>query len=139
MEQGRHHLGVTSVGGVRRYPFDDIITPTTCPLLIPYNKRSRKEELAQGIAFPPESGAMYNKPIPPDYALVDVSWTRNDFEDEETDIPSELGERDIRAILGAIVLWNKEDIILELMMPRSHSPWCPRRLPQMMTEGNCDT
>ena len=55
-----------------------------------------------------------NKPILPDYALVEVAWTHNDFEDEEIDIPREARERYIRSILGSKILWNKEDIILEL-------------------------
>ena len=32
-----------------------------------------------GVALPPERGAMYDgKPIPPDYARVDVTWTNYD-------------------------------------------------------------
>ena len=43
-----------------------------------------------GVALPPKSGAMYSgKPIPPDFARVDVMWTNVDFGEDEIDIPTE--------------------------------------------------
>ena len=62
-----------------------------------------------------KSGAMYDgKPIPHDYARVDVTWTNKDFDDDEIDIPIEEGYRFIGATLGMRVLWNKSDIVLEM-------------------------
>jgi hypothetical protein len=74
--------------------------------MIPFGcKLSRKKEVATGAALPPESGALYNnKPIPPDYAMVTVTWTHNDYEEEEIDIPTKEGERYNRGILGMTVL-----------------------------------
>lgn len=63
------------------------------PFLDSYGKRSRKKEVAQGIALHPENGATHSKSISPNYALVDVSWMHNDFADKEIDIPGEHGER----------------------------------------------
>jgi hypothetical protein len=57
--------------------------------------------------------------ILPDYNRVTVTWTHNNYEEEEIDIPTEEGERYIRGILGMTVLWNKEDTILDLPMPQS--------------------
>jgi hypothetical protein len=61
----------------------------------------------------------HKKPILPDYARVTVTWTHNDYEEEEIDFPTEEGDRYIRGILGTCVLWNKEDIVLVMPMPRS--------------------
>jgi hypothetical protein len=64
---------------------------------------------------------MYNKKlIPPDYARVIVTWTHNDYEEEGIDFPTEERDRYIRGIQGACVLWNKEDIVLDMPTPRSH-------------------
>jgi hypothetical protein len=54
---------------------------------------SRKKEVATGVALPPKSGALYNnKLILPDYARVTMTWTHNDYEEEEIDIPTKEGE-----------------------------------------------
>ena len=69
-----------------------------------------------GVALPPESSAMYDgKPIPPDYARVDMTWTNLDFEEDEIDIPTEDGCRFLGATLGMRVLWNKSDIVLDML------------------------
>jgi hypothetical protein len=52
-------------------------------------------------------------------AYPEVTWTHDDFEEEEIDFPTEEGAKYIRGILGCIVIWNKEDIILEMPMSRS--------------------
>ena len=76
--------------------------------------------MATGVALLPESGAMYNsKPIPPDYAWVDVTWTNKDFDEDKIDIPIEDGYRFISAIIGMRVLWNKSDIVLDMPTPVS--------------------
>ena len=73
-----------------------------------------------GVALPPESGALYgSKPIPPDYARVNVTWTNTEFDEDEIDIPTEEGSRFIGATLGMRVLWNKGDIVLEVPTPAS--------------------
>ena len=73
-----------------------------------------------GVALPPESGAMYGgKPILPDYARVDVTWSNTEFDEDEIDIPTEEGNRFIGATLGICVLWNKGDIVLDVPMPAS--------------------
>jgi hypothetical protein len=73
--------------------------------------------VAQGVALPPNDEARYHdKPILPDYDLVDVAWMNNDFDEDELDIPIEEGARFIGAALGMRVLWNKADIVLEMPM-----------------------
>ena len=48
--------------------------------------------MAQGVALPPKSGAMYDdKPISPDYARVDMTWMNLDFDEDEIDIPTKEG------------------------------------------------
>ena len=47
-----------------------------------------------GVALPPESGAMYGgKPIPTDYAQVDVTWTNSDYDKDEINFPTTEGFR----------------------------------------------
>ena len=106
--------------GLPRYLVDDIVKETTCTLLVPFGRSSRKKEVGRGVAMPPRSGTMYdNKPMPPDYAMLLVTWTNPEFEDHEIDIPTPHGLRYMRAILGEEVLWNKDDIILDNRTPVS--------------------
>jgi hypothetical protein len=108
-----------STEGLHRYPVNDIVEPTSCTLVIPFgHKMLRKMEVAMGYALPLKSGVLYNKkPISPDYARVNVTWTHDDYDEEEIDIPTKDNDRYIRGILGAFVLWNKEDIILDMPTP----------------------
>ena len=63
---------------------------------------------------------MYDgKPIPPDYAMVDVTWTNLDFDEDEINIPTEEGYRFIGATLSMRVLWNKSNIVLDMPTPMS--------------------
>ena len=72
---------------------------------MPFGRAQRKKDMATGVALPLESGAMYDgKPILPDYALVDVTWTNKDFDDDEIDITTEEGYRFIGATIGMHVL-----------------------------------
>ena len=81
---------VSQTGQLSRYPVDDFIEPTSCMLQVPFGRAQRKNVVATGVALPPKSGAMYNgKPIPPDYARVDVMWTNTEFDQDEIDIPTE--------------------------------------------------
>ena len=65
--------------------------------------------MATGVALSPESSAMYDsRPIPPDYARVDVTWTNSDFEE---------GYSFIGGTLGLRVLWIKSDIGLDMPTP----------------------
>jgi hypothetical protein len=68
-------------------------------LVIPFGRKLlRKKEVATGVALPPRKRhPINNKPIPPDYAMVTVTWTHNDDdeeeeEEEEIDIPTEEGK-----------------------------------------------
>ena len=71
-----------------------------------------------GVALLPESDALYGgKPIPPDYARVDVTWSNTEFDEDEIDIPTEERSRFIGATLGICMLWNKGDIVLEVLTP----------------------
>ena len=79
--------------------------------------------MATGVALPPESGAVYDgKPIPPDYARVDVTWTNKDFDEDEIDIPTEEGYMFISATSGMCMLCNKSDIVLDMPTPASQPP-----------------
>ena len=76
--------------------------------------------MATGVALPSESSAMYDgKPIPPDYARIDMTWTNKDFDEDEIDIPTEEGYRFIGATIGVRMLWNKSNIVLEMPTPAS--------------------
>jgi hypothetical protein len=70
------------------------------------------------MALPPDSGALYDgRPIPTEYAQVEVAWTNVDFDQEEIDIPTDDGGRLLGSTLGSVVLWNKADIVLEMPTP----------------------
>jgi hypothetical protein len=75
-------------GGLPRYPVDDIVKRTPYTLMVPYGRMSKKKTVGRGVALPPESRSMYdNKPIPPEYARVDVTWTNLNHADDELDTP----------------------------------------------------
>ena len=87
---------------------------------MPFGRAQRKKDVATGVALPPESSAMYGgKPIPPNYARVDVTWTNSDYNEDEIDIPTVEGFRYMRGILGMQVLWNKSNIVLDMLTPVS--------------------
>ena len=90
-------------------------------LVVPYGRMmSKKKEVARGVALPLKSGSMYdNKPIPPDYARVDVMWTNKEFDEDKINIPTEEGSMFFGASLNMRVLWNKSDIVLDVPMPAS--------------------
>ena len=95
--------------------------------------------MATGVPLPPESGAMYDgKPIPPDYAWVDVTWTNKDFDKDEIDIPTEEGYRFIGATIGMRVLWNKSDIVLDMPTPVSQPSHPTVSLPSDPGDDNDD-
>ena len=107
-------------GQLPRYPIDNIAEPMSCTLQVPFDRAQRKKDVAMGVALPPKSGTMYDgKPMPPDYAWVDVAWTNKDFDEDEIDIPTEEGYRFIGATIGMRVLWNKSDIVLDMLTTAS--------------------
>ena len=70
--------------------------------------------MAQGEVQPPDPEARYHRtPIPPEYAVVFVSWTSDYFETEEIDIPTEEGGMTIDSTVSARVLCNNRDIALK--------------------------
>ena len=57
--------------------------PTLGNLQVPWGRTGRKKNVAQGIVQPSDPEDRYQgKPIPPEYALVDVAWTADDFESD---------------------------------------------------------
>jgi hypothetical protein len=122
---------VSSTRRLPRYPVNNIMEPITCTLQVPFSRVHRKKDVATGVALLPKSGAMYSsKPIPPDYARVDMTWTNFDYGDDEIDIPTTEGFRYMRGILGMQVLWNKSDIVSLTCRcwrhnthSRHHLPW----------------
>ena len=55
----------------------------SCMLQVPFGRAQRKKDVAMGVALPLKSGAMYDgKPILPNYAWVDVTWTNKDFDED---------------------------------------------------------
>jgi hypothetical protein len=115
--QGQMVLGTRQLP---RYLVDDIMEPTTCTLQVPFGRAQRKKKVAQGVALPPNSGAMYgDKPIPPNYARVDVTWMNLDFDEDEIDIPTKEVYRFISSTISMRVLWNKSNIILDMPTPVS--------------------
>jgi hypothetical protein len=87
---------VPSTRGLQRYPVNDIVHPTECTLMIHFGRQSRKKEVARGIALPLKAAPCTTiGQIPPDYARVDVSWTHDDLEDDEIDIPRGIGTSEV--------------------------------------------
>jgi hypothetical protein len=79
-----------------------------------------KKNVAHGAVQPPNPKARYHgKPILPEYAMVEVAWTHNHHNDDELDFPNEEGDTTLGRALGTRVLWNKVDIVLEMMKPVS--------------------
>jgi hypothetical protein len=108
---------VPMIGGPRppRYPIDDIVKKTACTLLVPYDRGSRKKEVGTGVAIPPHEITDYaSDQIPADYAVVIVSWVVPGFEEHDLETPTPNGVRFLGASICFEVLWNKEDILLEL-------------------------
>ena len=78
----------------QKNPVDEIVVQTLCTLQVPWGWSGRKKDMAQGMVQPHNPKAMYNgKPIQPNYALVDVAWTHNDYEEDELDFPTKDGVR----------------------------------------------
>jgi hypothetical protein len=104
-----------------RYPVDNIVEPTSCTLQVPFGRAAqRKKDVTIGVAQSPDSSAMYDgKPIPPDYARVDVTWTNKYFDEDEINIATKEGYRFIISTIGMRVLWNKSDIVLDMPTPVS--------------------
>ena len=75
---------------------------------------AKKKTMAQGEVQSPDPEARYHRtPIPPEYAVVFVSWTSDYFETEEIDIPTEEGGMTIDNTISARVLCNNRDIALK--------------------------
>ena len=74
-------------------------------LLVPFSRAQRKNKVARGVTIPPKSGAMdNNRPIPPDYARVDMTWTNLEFDENEINIPCPNGNQYLRSLIGEEVL-----------------------------------
>jgi hypothetical protein len=72
----------------------------------------RKKNVAIGMVQPPNPKARFHgRPIPPDYALVEVVWTDNHHDEDELDFANEEGDTTLGRALGTVVLWNKGDIV----------------------------
>jgi len=68
----------------QRNPIDEIMVPTLGTLQVPWGRSGRKKDVTQGMVQPPDPKSKYNgKPIPPNYALVEVVCTHDDFEEDE--------------------------------------------------------
>ena len=97
---------------LQKNPVDEIMVQTLGTLYVPWGRSGRKKDVAQVMVQPHNPKAIYNgKPIPPDYALVDVAWTHNDYEEDELDFLTEDGVRFIGGTIGSRMLWNKVDIL----------------------------
>jgi hypothetical protein len=65
----------------------------------------RKKEVGTGAALPPNEIQEYaNQPIPPDYAIVVVSWAAVGFEEHELEFPTPHRVRFLGATIGEEVL-----------------------------------
>ena len=78
---------------LRRYPVDDIMEPTEAMLQVPWGRMGKKKNVAHGVVQPPNPEARYHdKPIPPEYGVVEVAWTHDHHDDGELDFPNEEGD-----------------------------------------------
>jgi hypothetical protein len=76
--------------------------------------------MGTGVAIPPYEITYYaSDQIPADYAVVIVSWAAPGFEEHDLEIPTPNGVRFLGATICFELLWNKEDILLELPTPVS--------------------
>jgi hypothetical protein len=74
--------------------------------------------MAQGMVQPPNPEARYHgRPVPPEYALVEVGWTDDCHDEDELDFPNEDGDTTLGQALGTLVLWNKADIVFYTPKP----------------------
>jgi hypothetical protein len=96
---------VPMIGGLPRYPVDDIEKTMACTLLVPYGRGSRKKEVGTGATLPPDEIQEYaNQSIPPDYAVVVVSWAAVGFGEHELEFPTRHGVWFLGAAIGEEVL-----------------------------------
>jgi hypothetical protein len=68
---------------------------------------------------------------------VDVVWVNSDFEHEELDFPTEDKNTLIGGALASRMLWNKADIMLEMLTPASQ-PSYPSSSPPGDDPGDDD-
>ena len=103
---------VPPIGGLARYPVNNIVKPTPCNLVVPYGRLSRRQmSVGMGVALP---GRMYyEQPIPDDYARVEVMWIHPDQADDEIDIPTPDRSMYLRSVVGKEVLWARCDIYFD--------------------------
>jgi hypothetical protein len=79
-----------------------------------------KKDVAHGAVQSPNPEAKYHgKPIPPEHAVVEVMWMHDHHDDDELDFPNEEGDMTLSWALSTRVLWNKADIVLEMLKPTS--------------------
>jgi hypothetical protein len=104
----------------QRYPVDEIVEPRTAMLQVPWGRTGKKKDVAHATVQPPNPKARYHgRPIPPEYAVVEVMWTHDHHDDDELDFPNEEGDMTLGRVLGTRVLWNKANIVLDMLKPAS--------------------
>jgi hypothetical protein len=95
-QQGEASIQGPTVPGTsqpQRYPADEIVEPSPAWLQVPWGRTRRKKNVATGMVQPPNPKARFHdRPIPPDYALVEVVWTDNHHDEDELDFANEEGD-----------------------------------------------
>jgi hypothetical protein len=105
--------------------------PTNAMLQVPWGRTGKKKDVAHGTVQPPNPEARYHsRPILPKYAVVEVMWTHDHHDDDELDFANEEGDMTLGRALGTRVLWNKADIVLDMLNLASKS-LSYRRLPRV--------
>jgi hypothetical protein len=121
-QQGEAAIQGQMVSGTsqpQRYLIDEIVEPTTAMLQVAWG-RTGKKDVAHGTVQPPNPKARYHgRPIPPEYAVVEVMWTHDHHDNDELDFPNEEGDTTLGQALSTHVLWNKANIVLDLSKPAS--------------------
>jgi hypothetical protein len=108
---------VAGTSQLSRYPADEITKPTLGYLYVPVGRGGKmKQKVGEGQVLPPGHPETrdYGAPIPPDYAIVQILYVDDSFEDMQLDYPVPgQQESSIMSVLGLNVLWNKADIELK--------------------------
>ena len=105
------------------YAVDDIITPTTCSLVISYGITNiRMIEVATGMVILGHD--YHNMKMPEEYCRVEVLIVMEGYRDDFLDMPTLDGVEKLSQAINEFILWPQWDIRLNDPIPSmSFSEW----------------
>ena len=87
------------------FPVDTIDRATPCALHIPYNRKGKTIQVANGTAF--LGCTMHNNVLPDDYARVEVLSVSPNHLDYEVEIHAPDGETVLGNLVGYFIAWQR--------------------------------